>query len=73
MLIQRVLVSKIRSIPYVYVNVNELAESFGLDLPVLKLTETLYSGMCEHGLEDLDHSGLYLEIADRGNSQQITG
>jgi len=43
----------------------ELAESLGLDLPVLQLTESLYQGMCQNGREDLDHSGLYLEIADR--------
>ncbi len=48
----------------------KLAENLGLDLPVLKLTESLYSEMCEHGREDLDHSGLYLEIADRGKPQK---
>jgi len=44
----------------------ELAENLGLDLPVLQLTESLYQGMCQNGREDIDHSGLYLEIADRG-------
>jgi len=43
----------------------ELAETLGLDLPVLQLTESLYQGMCLNGRENLDHSGLYLEIADR--------
>ena len=43
----------------------ELAENLGLNLPVLQLTESLYQGMCQNGREDLDHSGLYLEIADR--------
>jgi len=43
----------------------ELAENLGLDLPVLQLTESLYQGMCRNGREALDHSGLYLEIADR--------
>jgi 2-hydroxy-3-oxopropionate reductase len=44
----------------------ELAESLGLDLPALKLTEQLYEEMCVHGRGELDHSALYLEIADRG-------
>ncbi len=43
----------------------ELAESLGLDLPVLKLTEALYRDMCAHGRSQLDHSALYLELADR--------
>ena len=43
----------------------ELAESLGLDLPVLKLTEDLYRDMCAHGRSQLDHSALYLELADR--------
>ena len=43
----------------------ELAESLGLDLPVLKLTEDLYRDMCAHGRSELDHSALYLELADR--------
>ena len=43
----------------------ELAESLGLDLPVLKLTEDLYRDMCAHGRSELDHSALYLELSDR--------
>ena len=43
----------------------ELAETLGLDLPVLKLTEALYRDMCAHGRSELDHSALYLELADR--------
>ena len=43
-----------------------LAESLGLDLPVLKVTEKLYKDMCNNGRANLDHSALYLEIADRG-------
>jgi len=43
----------------------ELAENLGLDLPVLQLTESLFQGMCQNDREDLDHSALYLEIADR--------
>jgi len=44
----------------------ELADSLGLDLPVLKMTEELYRDMCRNGRPELDHSALYLEIADRG-------
>jgi len=44
----------------------ELADSLGLDLPVLKVTEELYRDMCSNGRSELDHSALYLEIADRG-------
>jgi len=43
----------------------ELADNLGLDLPVLNLTESLYRDMCRHGRENLDHSALYLELADR--------
>lgn len=37
----------------------------GLNLPILNLLHTLYQDMCAHGRADLDHSGLYLELADR--------
>jgi 3-hydroxyisobutyrate dehydrogenase-like beta-hydroxyacid dehydrogenase len=37
----------------------ELAESLGIELPVLRLTESLYQRMCDAGLGGLDHSGLY--------------
>ena len=43
----------------------ELADSLGLDLPVLKLTERLFRDMCANGLSELDHSALYLELAGR--------
>jgi 2-hydroxy-3-oxopropionate reductase len=46
----------------------ELAESLGLDLPVLKLTESLYRDMCANGRSELDHSALYLELASRRKS-----
>lgn len=36
-----------------------LAESLGIELPVLRLTESLYERMCDAGLGGLDHSGLY--------------
>jgi 2-hydroxy-3-oxopropionate reductase len=43
----------------------ELADSLGLDLPLLKRAEALYQDMCDHGDAELDHSGIYLEIARR--------
>ena len=33
-----------------------------LRLPFLALAERLYQSMCDHGLGDLDHSALYLEL-----------
>jgi 2-hydroxy-3-oxopropionate reductase len=46
----------------------ELADSLGLDLPLLKRTEALYQDMCDHGDSQLDHSGIYLEIARRSKA-----
>jgi 3-hydroxyisobutyrate dehydrogenase-like beta-hydroxyacid dehydrogenase len=43
----------------------ELADSLGLDLPLLKCAEALFQDMCDHGDSQLDHSGIYLEIARR--------
>ncbi len=43
----------------------KLGESLGLDLPILSLLETLYEDMCAHGMGELDHSALYLEIEQR--------
>ena len=42
----------------------ELAESLGLNLPVLKLTESLYESLCDSGRGQLDHSALYLHLSD---------
>jgi 3-hydroxyisobutyrate dehydrogenase-like beta-hydroxyacid dehydrogenase len=36
-----------------------LADSLGLNLPVLRLTESLYKRMCNDGSAELDHSALY--------------
>ncbi len=46
----------------------ELAESLGLDLPLLQRAEALYQDMCDHGDAQLDHSGIYLEIARRSKA-----
>jgi len=42
-----------------------LAESLGIELPVLRLTESLYERMCDAGLGGLDHSGLYRYLGSR--------
>ena len=43
----------------------KLAHKLGLDLPVLRLTESLYQEMCDDGRSELDHSGLYVHLASR--------
>ena len=41
------------------------AEEIGFDAPVTRLFEKLYRDGIEHGLTDLDHSGLFVELASR--------
>ncbi len=41
------------------------AEEIGFEAPVTKLFEKLYADGIEHGLADLDHSGLFVELARR--------
>jgi 2-hydroxy-3-oxopropionate reductase len=41
------------------------AEEIGFDAPVTELFEKLYAQATEHGLTDLDHSGLFVELASR--------
>jgi 3-hydroxyisobutyrate dehydrogenase-like beta-hydroxyacid dehydrogenase len=41
------------------------AEEIGFDAPVTALFEQLYAQASEHGLGDLDHSGLFVELASR--------
>lgn len=41
------------------------AEEVGFDAPVTQLFERLYTQAAEHGLTDLDHSGLFVELAAR--------
>lgn len=45
----------------------QLAESLDLDLPALRLTESLYQEMCDEGQGQLDHSGLYLYLRSRNS------
>lgn len=41
------------------------AEEVGFDAPITALFEQLYAQASEHGLTDLDHSGLFVELASR--------
>lgn len=45
------------------------AEEIGFDAPITKLFERLYADGLEHGLTDLDHSGLFVELASRNGMQ----
>ncbi len=47
------------------VTARKLADSYGLDLPLLKAAENLFADMVAHGDGDLDHSAVILEIARR--------
>jgi 3-hydroxyisobutyrate dehydrogenase-like beta-hydroxyacid dehydrogenase len=46
-------------------NAMATAEEIGFDAPVTALFERLYAEAAEHGLTDLDHSGLFVELASR--------
>jgi len=41
------------------------SEEIGFDAPITALFEQLYANGVEHGLADLDHSGLFVELARR--------
>lgn len=41
------------------------ANEIGFDAPVTRLFERLYSDGVDHGLGDLDHAGLFVELASR--------
>jgi 2-hydroxy-3-oxopropionate reductase len=45
------------------------AAEIGFDAPVTALFESLYAQGVDHGLEDLDHSGLFVELASRNAMQ----
>ncbi|MFY3385619.1 NAD(P)-dependent oxidoreductase [Paracidovorax sp. MALMAid1276] len=45
------------------------AREIGFDAPITALFETLYAEGCEHGLGELDHSGLFVELASRNAMQ----
>ena len=41
------------------------AEEIGFEAPVTALFERLYADAAGHGLQDLDHSALFMELASR--------
>ena len=41
------------------------ANEVGFDAPITALFEQLYAQGIEHGLADLDHAGLFVELASR--------
>lgn len=41
------------------------AEEIGFEAPVTRLFQQLYADAADHGLQDLDHSGLFVELASR--------
>ncbi len=45
------------------------AEEVGFDAPITALFEQLYADGIDHGLTDLDHSGLFVELASRNGMQ----
>ena len=45
------------------------AQEVGFDAPVTALFERLYADGVEHGLADLDHSGLFVELARRNGME----
>jgi len=45
------------------------AAEIGFDAPVTALFEQLYADGVQHGLGDLDHSGLFVELASRNAMQ----
>ena len=50
-------------------NALRTAQDIGFDAPVTTLFEQLYAQAVEHGLADLDHSGLFVELARRNGME----
>jgi 2-hydroxy-3-oxopropionate reductase len=46
-------------------NATATARDLGFDAPITRLFESLYSDGIAHGLGDLDHAGLFMELARR--------
>ena len=46
-------------------NALSTAHEIGFDAPITQLFEQLYAQGIDHGLADLDHSGLFVELASR--------
>lgn len=45
------------------------AEEIGFDAPITALFEQLYADGVDHGLSDLDHAGLFVELASRNGME----
>ena len=43
----------------------ETAQEIGFEAPITGLFERLYAQAVDHGLADLDHSALFVELASR--------
>jgi 3-hydroxyisobutyrate dehydrogenase-like beta-hydroxyacid dehydrogenase len=50
-------------------NALDTAQETSMDAPITTLFETLYAQAVAHGLGDVDHSGLFLELASRNGMQ----
>ena len=50
-------------------NAMATAQEIGFDAPITALFEQLYAAGVEHGLGELDHSGLFVELASRNAMQ----
>ena len=50
-------------------NALDTAATLGFQAPITELFERLYSEAIDHGLADLDHSGLFVELARRNGMQ----
>ena len=46
-------------------NAMATAQSMGFDAPVTQLFESLYAQAVQDGLSELDHSGLFVALAQR--------
>lgn len=46
-------------------NALSTAQELGFEAPITRLFEQLYAQSLEHGLADLDHCGLFVELARR--------
>jgi 3-hydroxyisobutyrate dehydrogenase-like beta-hydroxyacid dehydrogenase len=50
-------------------NAVDCAQETGMDAPIVSFFEQLYAQADAHGLGDLDHSGLFVELASRNGMQ----
>ncbi len=50
-------------------NAVDCAQETGMDAPIVSFFEQLYAQAENHGLGDLDHSGLFVELASRNGMQ----